>query len=114
MSGEPRDDWKAQAACKGYPTDDYFPSGGPLTVANRDALIRCVPCPVKRECMDASMGDEGIWGGVVVGQRGIRVLNPCGVCGGQVFHANARVCSVACRQERDRRRPQRPRREASA
>lgn len=57
--------WQAAAACRGYPTEWWFPKRGePLG----RALELCDRCPVRDECLAASMGPprekHGIWGGV--------------------------------------------------
>jgi hypothetical protein len=61
------EDWKADAACRGFPTDWWFPdkhaSTAPTVLA---AEAICSRCPVAAECLSygLSYGSHGIWGGL--------------------------------------------------
>ncbi len=61
--------WHARAACRGAPTEVFFPPGGG-SVENRTAMARmlCDHCPVVNECRAFAEADEslvGWWAGGV-------------------------------------------------
>ena len=63
--------WMDDAACKGQPTDLFFPARGDSTV---EAKAICAGCPVRAECLEyalagASHEAAGIWGGTSFRQR---------------------------------------------
>lgn len=65
--------WMKRAACRGEPTERFFPGRGDDV---RPALELCRACPVRRECADYALGStagtlglSGIWGGLSARQR---------------------------------------------
>lgn len=67
------DAWRTSAACRGKPTEWWFPGQGewyrPLTERARQI---CADCPVADPCRDYAIGnviDHGIWGGTHPGRR---------------------------------------------
>jgi len=65
--------WRAEAACRDYPTDLFFATTGHASIAAaRDARAVCRRCPVREECLAYAMSDPdiyGIWGGLTRLQR---------------------------------------------
>lgn len=62
-------DWRARAACKGLPTQLWFPVSAPPT---RDVLEVCRACPVKAACLAEAMSTPwlaGVWGGTTQRER---------------------------------------------
>jgi WhiB family transcriptional regulator, redox-sensing transcriptional regulator len=61
--------WMARAACRGEPTETFFPGrGGSLSRAKEF----CRGCVVAGECLDFAMADEelqGVWAGTTVQGR---------------------------------------------
>jgi WhiB family redox-sensing transcriptional regulator len=67
----PADDFVAGAACRGLPTEWWFPTQGMNLVRTptlRTAKELCATCAVKRECYEYGVATEswGIWGGVTL------------------------------------------------
>lgn len=66
--------WKDKAACRGEPTETFFPGRGQQHLTRRARAI-CEGCPVRRECeqyaLDFSEHDllAGIWGGTTQQDR---------------------------------------------
>lgn len=66
--------WKADAACKGYPTDWFFAElAGDPHHYERAAML-CKRCPVRDECLEYALSlpfgaDHGFWGGTSMGER---------------------------------------------
>lgn len=63
--------WREEAACKGQPIDLFFP---PSSLKNDHPLILeakaiCYRCPVSKQCLEASDGQFGIWGGKTQSER---------------------------------------------
>lgn len=60
---EDRDqEWRLQAACRGKPTDMFFPARGDNIA---EALAVCAGCPVILECLRTGLRERsGIWGGL--------------------------------------------------
>lgn len=61
-----RADWMTDAACKGYPTDWWFPPHGARPTK---AKTICAGCPVRDECLQHALDTDerkGIWGGVSI------------------------------------------------
>lgn len=63
--------WLASAACKGYPTEWWFPEKGMPKQSYTNMLKAkklCENCPVKQECYEdgVAFGAMGIWGGVAL------------------------------------------------
>ena len=57
--------WFDEAACRGSATVLWFPDWGEAVPV--EALELCRGCPVRWECLDASMWprlEQGIWGGL--------------------------------------------------
>lgn len=63
-------DWKEFAACRGVPTEVFFP-----LIANADAVALarsyCDCCPVRGECAEEGRSEFGIWAGTPEVDRGI-------------------------------------------
>lgn len=65
------DDFVADAACRGLPTEWWFPTQG-MNVVRTPSLVRakelCAGCPVKQQCYEygVASGSWGIWGGVTL------------------------------------------------
>lgn len=58
------EDWKLDAACRGKPTEWWYPQRGDK--AHRAHLI-CADCPVRTECDEYATqhrDTHGVWGGV--------------------------------------------------
>lgn len=57
-------DWMMDAACRGLPTEWWFPSAaGSPTAENRTARRICAGCPVRDRCGEHGRGERwGIWG----------------------------------------------------
>lgn len=65
--------WRRQAACLGKPSNLFFGSEDE-TVEERQtresaAKAICAICPVVEPCLDEGRFEEGIWGGLTVGER---------------------------------------------
>lgn len=73
---KPRPAWWRQARCRTLPVTQrdvvFFPSPGGLDIYS-SAKIYCNACPVKQDCLDASVREEGI---------GVR-KDICGMRGGK-------------------------------
>lgn len=55
------DDWRADAACREYPSEFWFPDKGGRTA---DAKRVCAGCPVAAPCLELGHSDpNGIYGG---------------------------------------------------
>jgi WhiB family redox-sensing transcriptional regulator len=52
--------WKLDAACREHPELSWFPERG--EDQSRQRAI-CAACLVRTECLAASQGEHGIWGG---------------------------------------------------
>ena len=123
---DPDPGWRAKAACRGKPTEWWYPSRGAYGGGNGirygsddtlEALAICEGCPVRSDCLHEALlvgeaGQFGIWGGVSERQRRrIRKLGGrpriCAVCAKpfQAYGAKWTVlCSEECRKERRRRK----------
>lgn len=54
-------DWQADAACKGLPTEWWYPERGDVTPK---AKAICNDCPVQTECREYAIDEQhGIWAG---------------------------------------------------
>lgn len=56
--------WRADAACRDFETDIFFPSSDDAAAL---ALSICASCPVRAACLDwaiATRQDDGVWGGL--------------------------------------------------
>lgn len=66
-------DWRAQAACSGYPNTLFFPTsdlGDDGVVARAKAV--CAVCPVIEDCLEYALETNqraGIWGGTSEQER---------------------------------------------
>lgn len=61
--------WRIDAACRGLPTEWWFPTKGDPTARAQEV---CARCPVHHECAEhavATTGLTGIWGGTSERQR---------------------------------------------
>ena len=55
--------WKQKAACKGTPTNHWYPAA---TTSSKPALAVCATCPVIDPCLEWALTHEevfGVWGG---------------------------------------------------
>jgi WhiB family redox-sensing transcriptional regulator len=60
------DEWREHAACKGLPTDWWFPERGDTAAA---AKAICAACPVREPCLQYAVVHDvrvGVWGGEVM------------------------------------------------
>lgn len=66
-------DWRARAACSGYPNTLFFPSSdGPDEPAVEKAKAVCSICPVNADCLQYALETNqraGIWGGTSEKER---------------------------------------------
>lgn len=55
--------WQLNAACRGQPTDLFFPSRGE---SNDEAKAICRQCPVTSQCLAQALelGEMGVWAGL--------------------------------------------------
>ena len=63
--------WRAQARCRGVPTEVFFARRGD-DLSLRVAKRICRGCPVRAQCLDYALaaGERfGVWGGVSEGRR---------------------------------------------
>lgn len=63
-------DW-SRAACRGLPTELFYPGQGDDRTA-RAAREICAVCPIRAECLDYAIGNAerfGIWGGMTEHDR---------------------------------------------
>jgi len=74
--GEGRLGWMDQAACKGMPTERFFPETGEGRKASEAKAI-CAGCQVQQPCQDLAVRgadsqdtDHGVFGGTVATERG--------------------------------------------
>lgn len=72
--GENLPAWRAEAACSGLPTDDFFPVGSTGGALDRIAAAKavCAACPVRVQCLDYALDTgqhDGIWGGLSEDER---------------------------------------------
>ena len=96
--------WQAQAACRGMDTALFFPTRGELVPPAVRAA--CGSCPVRAECLDAGMSENGIWAGTSERERQrLRREQPtrrhlCDRCGMpfDTRSLTARWCGDACRR----------------
>lgn len=64
-------DWRTQAACRGLPTELFFPADGDDAGAERAKAV-CRDCPVRRQCVAYALPDPnlyGVWGASTADQR---------------------------------------------
>jgi len=65
--------WLQQANCRGEHTSIFFPveDERPLERKQRELLAKsiCFECVVITDCLNASEGEEGIWGGLTESER---------------------------------------------
>jgi WhiB family redox-sensing transcriptional regulator len=66
-------DWRARAACSGYPNTLFFPVSeeAELLVVDRAKAI-CLVCPVADDCLEYALETNqraGIWGGTTEKER---------------------------------------------
>jgi WhiB family redox-sensing transcriptional regulator len=65
-------EWRADAACRGMPTEDFYPDRGRPGDADRARAICWGLCPVRRQCLDFALDFRerfGIFGGLSEKQR---------------------------------------------
>lgn len=66
-------DWRARAACSGYPNTLFFPTSDGVDDANVDrAKAVCAVCPVAEDCLEYALETNqraGIWGGTSEQER---------------------------------------------
>ena len=69
-------EWFDRAACRGYPTDWWFPEPHRPAFVSARARAICADCPVKSECGTYGAREKyGIWGGP---NREVRRCHPKG------------------------------------
>jgi WhiB family redox-sensing transcriptional regulator len=73
LATEPIADWRALAACSGYPNSLFFPANdGAEDTAVEKAKSVCQVCPVADECLGYALETNqrsGIWGGTTEKER---------------------------------------------
>ena len=66
-------DWRARAACSGYPNTLFFPVSDDADDANVErAMAVCAVCPVIEDCLEYALETNqraGIWGGTSERER---------------------------------------------
>lgn len=66
-------DWRARAACSGYPNTLFFPAGDTPDEGSLDkAKAICSVCPVIEDCLEYALETNqrsGIWGGTSEKER---------------------------------------------
>jgi WhiB family redox-sensing transcriptional regulator len=66
-------DWRAQAACSGYPNSLFFPSSDGVDEGSIErAKAICAVCPVIDDCLEYALETNqrsGIWGGTSERER---------------------------------------------
>jgi WhiB family transcriptional regulator, redox-sensing transcriptional regulator len=62
----PRPDWHRLANCRGLGTEWFFRSKGE---SQTEAQRVCAGCVVQEPCLEAGLGEYGVWGGVSERQR---------------------------------------------
>jgi WhiB family redox-sensing transcriptional regulator len=66
-------DWRARAACSGYPNTLFFPTSDGADDANLErAKAVCAVCPVAEDCLEYALETNqraGIWGGTSEQER---------------------------------------------
>lgn len=76
--------WQEFAACRGAPSEIFFPEKGQAHVV-REAKSICSKCTVRAECLAfaLSMPGPGIFGGLTARERGrIEILHSYGITSG--------------------------------
>jgi hypothetical protein len=66
------DEWRHDAACKGKPTEWWYPEAGSTqSVTTQLARSICTGCPVQEPCTAAGVArnEPGIWGGLGIKER---------------------------------------------
>ena len=77
--------WEDRARCKGLPTEWFYPPQGrsPIDLTKIEVICTlCSTCPVKKECLKASLDnleDYGLWGGMTPTARD-KLLKKAWVC----------------------------------
>lgn len=76
-------DWYQQAACRGLPTEWWYPERGDNALHALATSI-CATCPVIDSCRDVAKANgerHGVWAGVSVGKQPKRYRAKVAVCG---------------------------------
>jgi len=112
--------WKEFAACRGQPSEWFFPVSGYVPWK---ALAVCSTCPVRSQCLAYARrnGEVGVWGGVAQGSqrnrmgRGNANIRKTECIAGHAFtdentyvNAGRRKCRL-CRAVTEKRRRQQKR-----
>lgn len=57
-------EWMDRAACRGMPSDMFFPTLGEFDAMRRAKAV-CARCPVRVDCLDFGLDEwGGVWGGL--------------------------------------------------
>jgi WhiB family redox-sensing transcriptional regulator len=65
-------EWKERAACAGYPSTFFFPTGESSAALVEKARAVCRECPVSEDCLEFAFETNqvaGIWGGTTEEER---------------------------------------------
>jgi hypothetical protein len=113
-----REPWRNDAACKGQPTEWWYPADGRNSLATRRARALCAECVVREDCLISALrrNEDGIWGGLNIKERrsvrtvyDVKKVLVCDYCRGSFEKPSNRqvvslYCSDRCRKNQDRQR----------
>jgi WhiB family transcriptional regulator, redox-sensing transcriptional regulator len=85
------ENWWDDAACKGQPSQPWFPSRSSPGYVSAYAMQFCEVCPVRLECLTYALvnyQEDGTWGGTS-GRTRRQARRPCTSCGCRLSPARA-------------------------
>lgn len=59
METVPQKNWFDKARCRGFDLNVFFPHGNDFTTLLQIALDVCDECPVREQCLEAALEEEG-------------------------------------------------------
>lgn len=84
IAAHPDDNWRSNAACRGYDTNMFVPEGrGEGLLAYAITRPLCETCPVQQACLDYALlnsEEYGMWGGTTPEERKRIGYEPRGIC----------------------------------